>query len=99
MPEFVFAMLSWLVAGTLIVTVVNIARRRLFDAYIARYGDSRGRWQGRFSFTPDGSWNPGGWRFYLQHFDDPLVERRRREYLLAWIPPLVFIDIPIALAR
>jgi len=91
--------LSFLVAGALMVTLVNLARRRLFDAYIARYGDRRGRWQRRLSFTPDGSWNPGGWHFYLQRYDDPLVKRRRREFLLAWIPPLVFILIPIALAR
>jgi hypothetical protein len=92
-------MLSWLVAGALIVTVVNIARRRLFDAYVARYGDRRGRWQRRLGVTPDGSWNPGGWGFYLRPFEDPVVERRRRDLLLAWIPPLVFIALPIVLSR
>ena len=84
----------YLSAGMASIVLAMIAQRRFYRAYVDRYGDRRRRW--RFWLFPDGSsWLWG--RFWYRVLDDPVVERRRRQVLLSWIPPLVLIAIPFAL--
>jgi len=82
----------YLSAGVASIVLAVIAQRRFYGAYIDRYGDRRRRWQ--FWLMPDGSSRLWG-RFWYRVLDDPLVERRRRQALLAWIPAFVLISIPI----
>jgi len=82
----------YLSAGVASIVLAVIAQRRFYGAYIDRYGDRRRCWQ--FWLMPDGSSRLWG-RFWYRVLDDPLVERRRRQALLAWIPAFVLISIPI----
>jgi hypothetical protein len=86
----VVALYFFAVAASVVLAV--IAQRRFQRAYIDRYGDRRRRWQ--FWLLPDGSSFLWG-RFWYRLLDDPFVERRRRQSLLAWIPPFVLLASPM----
>jgi hypothetical protein len=80
-------------AVTAAFLLAGIADLRFYDAYFSRYfpEDSRGFWRylGRYQRER---------LRWLQPVDDPLVERRRRQLLLAWVPIVVLILIPLAIA-
>jgi len=77
------------------IVLAVIAQRRFYGAYVDRYGDRRRRWQ--VWLFPDGSSRLWNMRFWYRALDDPVVERRRRQALLTWIPPFVLIAIPFVL--
>ena len=79
-----------------LVLLVTTVQRRLYRAYIARYGDRRRFWQRMLYLPPDGLW--WSMRFYFTRYDDPVVERLRRQYVLAFSVPFGLIFGFIALA-
>jgi hypothetical protein len=82
----------YLTAVLACIVLAMVTQLRFYRAYIDRYGDRRRRWQ--FWLLPDGSSFLWG-RFWYRLLDDPQVERRRRQALLAWIPAFVLVCIPI----
>jgi hypothetical protein len=80
-----------------LIVLVMIAQWRFYGAYLDRYGGVEGRrrlwqpWRWNPSRPP---WTLASW---FRPLDDPLVERRRRQHLLAWGGIALFFAIPIAL--
>ncbi len=83
-----------------------IAQWRFYGAYLRRYGDADDRrrrwllWKWPMSlrdwFRPPPPWSLSSW---FQPLDDPLVEHRRRQHLLAWGAVFAFFLFgPIAFA-
>lgn len=81
------------------VLLLIILNRRLYGAYVARYGDRRRWWQRLLYWPPDGSWLTI--RFYVTPYDDPVVERLRRRILITWSVPfwIVFLIIAFVVFR
>lgn len=83
-----------------LVMLVTIAQGRFYGSYLARYGDAKER-RRRWPFWPAGLRGAGRppWslRSWFRPLDDPLVERRRRQHLLAWGGVALWFAIPMAL--
>jgi hypothetical protein len=82
-----------------LVVLVSIAQWRFARAYRDRYGGPEARrrrwaWPIFPADTVRPPWSLGSW---FRPFDDPLVEHRRRQHLLAWSGVAVWFAIPVAL--
>jgi hypothetical protein len=88
---------AYFVVAVVLMVLLSITGRRFYSAYLDRYGGPDGRrqmWQ-PWRWSPRrGPWSLESW---FRRVDDPLVERRRRQHLLAWGGIALYFAIPVAL--
>lgn len=81
-----------------LIVLVNITQWRFYGAYLDRYAKvESGRRGSRWWAITQMGFRPSTRPSWFRPLDDPRVERRRRQHLLAWGGIAFWFAVPIAL--